>query len=150
MSYQLSESKYIGSKEENLLKQYRATKNQEFLAEVFRDYMHLVYGLCLKYLKDRAASEDAVMDIYEMIADKLLETKVSYFKSWLYMVSKNHCLMILRRKNPETTAEIFMESPDLMHLKDEKVALDLPHGRKHLPVLDPVPPELIHHGRTAP
>lgn len=86
--------------------------------------MHLVYGLCLKYLKDKAASEDAVMDIYEAISNKLLSTEVKHFKSWLYIVSKNHCLMILRKNNPEVTSEIIMESPDAMHLKEEKVELE--------------------------
>lgn len=86
--------------------------------------MHLVYGLCLKYLKDRDASQDAVMDIYETVSSKLKTMEVSHFKSWLYMVSKNHCLMILRKNNPEVNSEFFMESQDAMHLKEEKIALE--------------------------
>ena len=86
--------------------------------------MHLVYGLCLNYLKDRESSQDAVMDIYEVISDKLLTHEVKHFKSWLYMVSKNHCLMILRKNNPEVAHEIFMESPDVAHLKEEKIDLE--------------------------
>ena len=64
------------------------------------------------------------MDIYELIAVKLLTTEVRHFKSWLYMVSKNHCLMILRKHNPEVHTEVFMESSEEMHLKEDKLDLE--------------------------
>lgn len=86
--------------------------------------MHLVYGLCLKYLKNRDDAQDAVMSIYEQLSEKLLTTQVQHFKSWLYMVSKNHCLMELRKKNPEVHSEIFMESVEVVHLNDEKIELE--------------------------
>lgn len=86
--------------------------------------MHLVYGLCLKYLKNRDDAQDAVMSIYEQLSQKLLTSEVQHFKSWLYMVSKNHCLMQLRKKNPEIHTEVFMESGEDMHLNNEKVELE--------------------------
>lgn len=86
--------------------------------------MHLVYGLCLKYLRNRDDSQDATMAIYEHICEKLLVTDVAHFKSWLYMVSKNHCLMELRKKNSEVHTEVFMESSEEMHLIDEKMDLE--------------------------
>ena len=120
----LPQSKPVLTTEETLLQQYQATKDQQYLGQLFNRYLHLVYGLCLKYLKNREASQDAVMDIYEHIGKKLLETNVMHFKSWLYMVSKNHCLMILRKKNPEESNEIIMESPDAAHLQEEKEELE--------------------------
>lgn len=75
-------------------------------------------------MKNREESQDAVMDIYETISQKLLVAEVQHFKSWLYMVSKNHCLMILRKNNPEINATVFMESPDVSHLKEEKLNLE--------------------------
>lgn len=116
--------KKISSQDEQLLQQYRDSGNQELIGALFNQYMHLVYGLCLKYLKDRERSQDAVMDIYEILSKKLLTTEVNHFKSWLYMVSKNHCLMILRKNSPEVNSEIFMESPDVVHLKEEKLELE--------------------------
>ena len=120
----MSQQSEISRAEMNLLREYRDSGDQAILGELFNQYIHLVYGLCLKYLKERAASQDAVMDIYEHICDKLLTTEVSHFKSWLYMVSKNHCLMALRKSNREDTAEIFMEFPDAPHLKEEKISLE--------------------------
>src|SRR5690606_2459202 len=42
------------------------------------------------------AAKDAVMDIYGHVAKKLMVHEVSNFKSWLYTLAKNHCLMQLR------------------------------------------------------
>ncbi len=120
----LSKSKSIMPTDETLLHQYQESGNQQLIGELYTRYMHLVYGLCLKYLKDAEASQDAVMDIYEVISGKLLQTQVRHFKSWLYMVSKNHCLMKLRKNNPEVHTEVFMESADTVHLKEEKLDLE--------------------------
>ena len=112
------------STDEEILHQYRESGNQALLGNLYNRYMHLVYGLCLKYLKNREESQDAVMVIYEHLSQKLLTNEVKHFKSWLYMVSKNHCLMELRKKNPEVHSDIFMESDNAVHLKDDKEALE--------------------------
>ncbi|MFK7952680.1 MAG: RNA polymerase sigma factor, partial [Ekhidna sp.] len=67
-------------------------------------------------LKNSDDSKDAVMSIYEHISVKLRSTEVQHFKSWLYMVSKNYCLMQLRKNNPEISSDIFMETTEAVHL----------------------------------
>jgi len=59
--------------------------------------MHLVYGSCLKYYKNAPDAEDAVMEIYEKLVVKTLTSEVKYFKSWLFTVTRNHCLEKLRK-----------------------------------------------------
>ncbi|MEQ9468741.1 MAG: sigma-70 family RNA polymerase sigma factor [Ekhidna sp.] len=120
----MTEKGNISPTDELQLQFYRNTGNQEVLGELYNKYMHLVYGLCLKYLKNRDDAQDAVMSIYEQLSEKLLTTEVQHFKSWLYMVSKNHCLMQLRKKNPEVHTEVFMESGEEMHLNNEKMELE--------------------------
>jgi len=66
--------------------------------ELFERYSFLVMGLCLKYLKDRMAAEDMMMKIFENLPEKIERSEISNFKSWLYSVSKNECLMQLRKK----------------------------------------------------
>src|SRR5690606_14869320 len=80
--------------------------------------MHLIYGLCLKYLKDQAKSEDAVMQIFESLIKKLRVHHVDNFKSWLYTVARNHCLMQLRISGKDIVQidSNFMESSDNSHL----------------------------------
>jgi RNA polymerase sigma factor (sigma-70 family) len=66
--------------------------------------MDLLYGVCLKYLKQPESAKDAVMQIFEELVQKLPKHEVDNFKSWLYTLAKNHCLMQLRTpKNFKTT-----------------------------------------------
>lgn len=67
------------------------------LGQVYAKYMTLIYGICLKYLKDAQASEDAVMQIFEQVQKKLADSDVQNFKAWVCTVARNHCLMELRK-----------------------------------------------------
>jgi len=60
----------------------------------------------LKYFKNVEESQDATTLIFEKVMVDLLRMEVVNFKSWLYMVSKNHCLMQLRKKKPNEVADI--------------------------------------------
>src|SRR5690554_6153779 len=95
------------------LKEYYETGNLEVLGKLYEPYMFLIFGLCLKYLKDTNKSEDAVMQIFESLIKKLRIHRVDNFKPWLYTVARNHCLMQLRVKGKQSVVlfdESFMES----------------------------------------
>jgi len=77
---------------------YKTSGKQELLGILYQRYMDLVYGVCLKYLQNQEDAKDAVLDIYEELVSKLLKYTVTNFKSWLYQLAKNHCLMKLRQK----------------------------------------------------
>ena len=74
------------------------------LAELFKRYAPLVMGLCLKYLKDSQVAEDLMMEIFEKLTEKLLKHEVRNFKSWLFSLSRNECLMVLRKRKLDTTS----------------------------------------------
>ena len=82
--------------------------------------MELVYGVCLKYLKNEDNAKDAVINIYEELITKLKKHQVVYFRAWLYQLSKNHCLMILRKKKtiPFQLDIGNMELSDNLHLEE--------------------------------
>lgn len=104
-----------------LLLQYRNMENLSVLGELYNRYMDLVYGVCLKYLKDPHDAQDAVMAIFEELVTKLKQHQVEKFKSWLYTLAKNHCLMKLRQQKRLPTGKVpdeFMQSQDDEHLKD--------------------------------
>jgi RNA polymerase sigma-70 factor (ECF subfamily) len=58
--------------------------------------MHLVYGVCLKYFKNREEAMDAVMQIFEKLVVDIPKQKIVNFHSWLHVVTRNYCLMQLR------------------------------------------------------
>jgi len=93
----------MGAKE--LIAKYKSTEDQNYVAELYRPYLPLVYGLCLKYLKNKTEAEDASMDIYLNLLKKLKTHKIENFKSWLYVVTKNHCLDKLRSRTEKYSKE---------------------------------------------
>lgn len=104
--------------EQDLLQKYRETQDAKYLAQLYEPFMPLVYGSCLKYFKNEEDAQDAVMDIYEKLTKKALTHKVEYFKSWLFVVTRNHCLEKLRRKKTHNEKEIaasVMYSDDVFH-----------------------------------
>jgi RNA polymerase sigma-70 factor (ECF subfamily) len=113
------------SKEQSLLIAYQESGELSSLGELYKPYMPLVYGLCLKYLKDKEKAQDAVMEIFEELEVKLKKFEVDNFKSWLYVLAKNHCLMLLRsekKRNSESLSEnhlSFMESEAALHHTSE-------------------------------
>ena len=86
--------------DEELLGLFLQNGNTAFLGELYQRYIHLVFGLCLKYLKDTHQAKDAVLNIYEKIQNDIYRHEIKNFKNWLYVVSKNHCLMELRKAKP--------------------------------------------------
>lgn len=86
------------------------------LAILFQRYMDLLYGVCLKYLKDPESAKDAVMQVFEELVTKLNKHEVENFRSWLYTLAKNHCLMQLRTPKNLKTREF---KGDGMQLEEE-------------------------------
>lgn len=104
-----------------LLGLYQHDLQQEMLVQLFLRYYDLIYGCCLKYLKDQEAAKDAVMNIYQELLEKLKLHQVDNFKSWLYMVVKNHCLMQIRKNKKLSRVDIdlqIMHSADYSHLEN--------------------------------
>jgi RNA polymerase sigma factor (sigma-70 family) len=103
-----------------LVNQYRQDGDIRVLGELYRRYMDLVYAVCLKYLKEPAEAQDAVMGIFEELVKKLRKHEVSHFKGWLYIVAKNHCLMALlsKKQMPLTQMPEFMQLAENPHLEN--------------------------------
>jgi RNA polymerase sigma-70 factor (ECF subfamily) len=52
----------------------------------------------MKYLKDEFEAEDLTSKIFEELGTKILKHSIDYFKGWLYRLTKNECLMHLRKQ----------------------------------------------------
>lgn len=98
-----SKRKYYQNKtDEELISLYRIKQNAVIFSILYERYSHLVFGTCLKYLKNRQDAEDITMHLFEHLPEKLIRYDITNFRSWLYMVSKNECFMLLRKRNPES------------------------------------------------
>ncbi|SDL95140.1 RNA polymerase sigma factor [Pedobacter antarcticus] len=102
-----------------LIARYKSSGDLEILGTLYSRYMHLVYGVCLNYFKDEEASKDAVMQIFEELIPKLRIHEVQNFKSWLHVLTRNHCLMAMRKSSRYQTVSIedqFVENDTFVHL----------------------------------
>ena len=94
----MKNDKYNHISDQELLGRFYKDGNKEWLGILLSRYTLLLLGVCMKYLKNEEAAKDAVQQIFLKVIQELGKYDVTYFKSWLYMVSKNHCLMQLREK----------------------------------------------------
>ncbi|HZF65877.1 MAG TPA: sigma-70 family RNA polymerase sigma factor [Chitinophagaceae bacterium] len=85
--------------DQELLEKYYASSDQQWLGILLQRYTLLLFGVCMKYLKNEEEAHDAVQQVFLKVLVELSKYRVDFFKSWLYMVAKNHCLMMLRNKD---------------------------------------------------
>lgn len=79
-----------------LLEQYYADSNTAWIGLLLERYTLLLLGVCMKYLKNEDEAKDAVQQVFLKVLTDISKYKIDFFKSWLYMVAKNYCLMRLR------------------------------------------------------
>lgn len=92
--------------DKELLDKFYSDGNNRWLGILLQRYTMLLLGLCMKYLKDEEEAKDAVQQIFLKAITELPKYKVDYFKSWLYMIAKNLCLMKLRDRQGRTPVEL--------------------------------------------
>jgi len=111
--------------DEQLVARYARTRDADYIGQLFERYTHLVFAVCMKYLGNEEEAEDTVMLLFEKLLEELKHARIESFKSWLYTIAKNQCLMQLRhRKTVERSRESLlkdletevMESGNEMHL----------------------------------
>ena len=129
----LSADSYKNRKDEELVALYKKSESLDIVGELYNRYMALTFGVCLKYLKDREESRDAVMQIFEKLIVSLKEHEVSQFKGWLYVTARNYCLMQMRSKKGKNFEEI---SPFLMESGSEAHLLEGPEMETDLTKLE--------------
>ncbi|MHA4893591.1 RNA polymerase sigma factor [Pedobacter sp. PWIIR3] len=114
-----------------LIASYKKSGSLDVLGQLYNKYMHLVFGVCINYLKDEEQSKDAVMQIFEELIIKVKVHEVQNFKSWLHVLTRNHCLMAIRKQSKNETVsleETFVENTDFVHLdlddtKEQKLSV---------------------------
>ncbi|GAB1404392.1 sigma-70 family RNA polymerase sigma factor [Lentimicrobium sp.] len=107
---------------------FKKSGNKIYIGELYRRYIHLVLGVCFKYLHNPVEANDAAMEIFESLFDKLNHHDIKSFKSWLYIVSRNHCLQHLRQQkkintiplNEDFFSETFMENSSFQHHEEDE------------------------------
>lgn len=110
--------------DEDLIAAYIKSDDVKYLTELFERYTHLIFSVCMKYLQNEENCKDAVMSIFEELVRKIKKHEIKNFKNWVYTLTKNYCLMKLRKvkqfekyaaQNKLSQKEEIMESLNTMH-----------------------------------
>ena len=120
--------KYKLKTDEELVDLFKNDRSSLCIAILYERYSHLVMGACLKYLKNEVESQDMTMQIFEDLHSKILKHNIQFFKSWLYMVTKNDCFMFLRKKgimSSTDTLEKYEQEDNYSELESKEIHLQL-------------------------
>ena len=135
--------------DEQLLADFRSSGSVRYLGRLYERYLPMVYGVCLKILKDAGKSEDATMAIYEEVAKKVPQHQIDNFRGWLYVLARNHCLMEWRKTQRQPVQWFAPE--DLNRFDDAEAAfefefpLDQTPLEKCLETLNEVQRNIVRH-----
>jgi RNA polymerase sigma factor (sigma-70 family) len=125
--------KYKDCSDNDLINKFLDTGDNSFVGLLYERYGHLVLGLCIKYLKNKDEAQDQVIQIFTGLISDLKKHKIEFFKSWLYVYSKNSCLMELRKRQRELkkelelrdNAHLIMDFSNPEHLKEKELQVTM-------------------------
>lgn len=128
----MKKNNYSHIPDQELLQRFYTSHDNKWLGILLQRYTLLLLGVCMKYLKNEEEAKDSVQQVFLKVIAELHKYKVEYFKSWVYMVAKNHCLMKLRDSQGKTPAPLNeeqitspAEEPDKQQLREDERTLEL-------------------------
>ena len=69
-----------------------------YFEELFNRYFPMLYGVCLKYLKDTDEAQDVILQLFSSLCFKIADYEIDEFRPWIYSVTKNYCLQKLNNE----------------------------------------------------
>ncbi|MBP7821685.1 MAG: RNA polymerase sigma factor [Saprospiraceae bacterium] len=91
-----------------LIKFYLDTQHSYYFDILYKRYAGKVFAKCISLLKEEEWAEDATQDIFLKIFLNLCNfSEKSKFSTWIYSITYNYCIDLLRRKKKDRT--IFSE-----------------------------------------
>ncbi|HMT95115.1 MAG TPA: sigma-70 family RNA polymerase sigma factor [Ferruginibacter sp.] len=126
-TFSLSGENLSYQSDSELLERFSQTRDNEHLGILLQRYTYLLLGVCMKYLKNEEEAKDAVQQVFLKVIHELPRYKVEYFKSWIYTIARNHCLMQLRNKGKQTSPinEKIVAAEESLTSKEQLLQQDL-------------------------
>lgn len=117
--------------DKRLLQSWREGGNRHSFDVLYERYVHLVYGVCRKYINDTETCRDATMQVFNILIKLPAEKSIRSLPNWLYTTARNTCISYLRSPSSkfvlepeeeyfEKKAEGFMENEALTRLLNEE------------------------------
>jgi RNA polymerase sigma-70 factor (ECF subfamily) len=103
--------------DEEILSYNKISKNDVYFGELYNRYIPILYGVGLKYLHDADKTQDAVIQLFNLLLPDISGYEIKEFKLWIHSAMKNLCAQLLRQENPEIAV-----SPELDEGETDKIA----------------------------
>ncbi len=123
----MAKNSFVNIEDKQLLEKFYTEGDNQWLGILLQRYTMLLLGVCMKYLKNEEEAKDSVQQIFLKVLSELQKYKVEYFKSWLYMIAKNYCLMRIRdrqRKIPVELSDKITTGEEVYGYKQELIEKD--------------------------
>lgn len=136
----MTNERYAQLTDQELLDNFYSDGNNQWLGALLPRYTLLLLGVCMKYLKNEEEAKDCVQHIFLKAITELPKYRVEYFKAWIYMVARNHCLMKLRARQGKIPVEIkeqhlaaiYEEQNQQNHIEKDLLLQDMEHALEQL------------------
>lgn len=115
--------------DQELLDRFYASGDNSWIGVLLERYTLLLLGVCMKYLREKEEAKDAVQQICMKVVTELSKYRVDYFKSWVYTIARNHCLMKLRHRHEQPPAAL---SEHMLVSPDEETGIERHMEKEHL------------------
>jgi RNA polymerase sigma-70 factor (ECF subfamily) len=77
--------------------------------EIYDIHSAMVYNLCLHYLQNIEAAEEAAQDVFVKVHQKLESWKGdAALKTWIYRITVNHCLDEIKARSRKKRSQAFL------------------------------------------
>jgi RNA polymerase sigma-70 factor (ECF subfamily) len=87
--------------------QKAAKGDERAFSELFNRYGDLVFGYCIKLLKDREQAEDISQEVWvKVIRNSDKYTSKGQFKAWLLQITRNACFSFFRKQKVRRAEDI--------------------------------------------
>lgn len=114
----------------------------ESFTDLYKKNYNYVYGVAFLYVKDKTLAEDVTSEVFLTIHRKLESfRKDSQFGTWLYKVTRNTALMVLRKERRHVMGRVEylseetydkMDPIQLLHLEEIERKKLLKNGLKRI------------------
>lgn len=108
----------------SLIKKYLKTTDLAYLLDLYRPYMHLVYGLANNFTGNPKQSQEIVYCIFKKLIKEVQQQEIRAFSGWLYHLSRRFCQQWLQRGRSEDDQIVAMggsiQTPVTFYYEDDQ------------------------------
>ncbi|GAB3890917.1 RNA polymerase sigma factor [Spirosoma agri] len=83
--------------DEELVKLYVDTENEDYFTTIYKRYFHRIHRKCMQFTQNTTQAEDLTQDIFLRLFSKLSSYKEqAKFSTWIYTITRNYCTDYIR------------------------------------------------------